>query len=172
MTFKAGMHQPVNDKDVDFEAIFAKMAAVKPRTAFPHIGWGKKCYIEATVKKKKTGNKIAVELFAEITFGKTPTDKSLGYTKDEASLFRGVSVIAYDHDGGMGEHIRAEGEIIDYDEFQGRYIFSDETRVVMDRIMITMEDLMIISDTMLDRVNSAWGNRDLGEKELFSIQYQ
>ena len=172
MAFKPGMHQPVNDKDVDFDAVIAKMASIKPRASFPTVGWGKRYFIDATVKKKKTGNRIAVEVFAELTFGKTPTDESLGYTKDEVTMSYGVSVINYAHEPDEEGHLRAEGEIMEYQDFLNRYIVNEETRVTLERIMKTMTDLMTVSDSMLDRVNNAWGNRDPGERELFSIQYQ
>jgi hypothetical protein len=172
MAFTAGMHQPVTNTDVDFDAVFGKMAGVKPRNAVPSMGYGRKCFIEAVVRKKKTGYRIAIEVFVEVTFGKTPSDRSIGYTKDEASITRGVSIITFVPEPDAEGRYESEGEVMDYEDFVKRYLYNENTRVVLERIMTTMEASMAISDKMLDHVNSAWCNRDIGEKELFSIQYQ
>lgn len=171
MSFKPGMHQIVEENNVDFVAIIAKMAATKPRVGFPNMGWGKKCSIEATLKKKRTGNRTVVEIFSEVTFGQKPNDLELGYTKDEACVFQGVCVTNY-AGNEADKHEPSLGEIMQYRKFLDRYITDDATRVTLDRIMDDMKDMLRISDSMLDRVNNAWGNRDLGEKELFTIQYQ
>jgi len=172
MVFKPGMHQLVRENNVDFDAIIKKMATSKPRVGFPNIGWGKKCFIEATFRKKKTGNRTVVELFSEVTFGQSPSDPDLGYTKDEANIFQGVCVTNYANQENTEEHQPSVGEVMHYQKFMDRYIDNNVTRITLSRVMDDMETLLIVSDSMLDRVNNAWGNRDLGKKELFTIQYQ
>ncbi len=172
MAFKPGMHQLAQENNVDFDAIIKKMAASKPRVGFPNMGWGKKCFIEATFKKKKTGNRTVVEIFSEVTFGKAPCDPDIGYTKDEANVFQGVCVTNYANEDNTDEHQPSLGEIMPYQKFMDQYIVENATRMTLSRVMDDMENLLIVSDSMLDRVNNAWGNRDPGEKELFTIQYQ
>ena len=172
MAFKSGMHQIVHDNTINYDAIIIKMAKVKPRVGFPNLGWGKKCFIEATFKKKKTGNRTVVEIFSEVTFGQSPSDPEVGYTEDEANVFQGVCITSYENTENMDEHTPSVGEVMHYKDFMDRYIKDKVTCITLSRVMDDMEDMLIVSDGMIERVNIAWGNRDPGEKELFTIQYQ
>jgi hypothetical protein len=169
--FKPGMHQMVEEKGIDFEAIIVKMARAKPRAAFPMMGWGKKCFIEATLKKK--GNRVVVEIFSEVTFNAEPNNPEIGYTRDEANIFQGVCVTDYANNlqPKAGEISLSQGEVMKYSDFADQYIINSSIRVTLDRVMENMTDLLAVSDQMLDRLNSAWENRDPGEKKLFTVQY-
>jgi len=169
MTHKPGMHQLAEKKGVDFDAIIIKMVQAKPRAAFPMMGWGKKCFIEATLKKKET--KVVVEIFSEITFGASPTNPDIGYTKDEASLFQGVCVTDFEKKSDTDGYHPSQGEVMEYVEFANRYLVDSVTRATLDRVMDDMTDLLIVSEQMIDGINNAWGNRDPGERELFSVKY-
>lgn len=170
MTNKPGMHQIAEKKSVDFDAIIAKMVQAKPRAAFPMMGWGKKCFIEATLKKKET--KVVVEIFSEVTFGSSPTNPDIGYTKDEANVFQGVCVTDYEKkQDTVDEYHPSQGEVMEYADFADRYIIESTTRVTLERVMDDMADLLMVNEQMLDRINNAWGNRDPGERELFSVKY-
>jgi hypothetical protein len=171
MAFKPGMHQIIK-ANIDYDAIIIKMAQAKPRAGFPNMGWGKKCFIEATFKKKSTGNRTVVEIFSEVTFGQSPSDPDVGYTEDEASIFQGVCVTNYDNEKSTDEHKPSVGEVMQYRDFMDRYINDKTTCTVLSRVMDDMSDMLIISDSMLERVNLAWGNRATNSKELFTIQYQ
>lgn len=172
MKSNPGMHQIVEEKGVNFEAIVTKMVQAKPRSAFPTMGWGKKCFIAATLKKK--GNRVVVEIFSEVTFDSAPTNPEVGYTKDEANTFQGVCVTDYDKgtEPAEGEIAPSQGEIMKYADFVDQYIVNSATRVTLDRVMENMTDALAISDQMLDGINSAWENRDPGAKKLFAVQYQ
>jgi len=170
MTDKPGMHQVVERKGVNFDAIIAKMVQAKPRAAFPLVGWGKKCFIEATLKKKEI--KVVVEIFSEVTFGASPVNPEVGYTKDEANIFQGVCVTDYKKKPDtVDDYHPSQGEVMKYEDFAKRYIVNSITRVTLERVMEDMTDALIINEQMLDRINSAWGNRDPGERELFSLKY-
>ncbi len=169
MAKKPGMHQLVEKKGVDFDAIIAKMVQAKPRAAFPMVGWGKKCFIEATLKKKET--MVVVEIFSEVTFGASPANPEVGYTKDEANLFQGVCVTDFEKKPDTDAYHPSQGEVMEYMDFANRYLAHSVTRATLDRVMDDMTDLLIISEQMIDRINSEWGNRDPGKRELFSVKY-
>jgi hypothetical protein len=113
-----------------------------------------------------------VEIFSEVTFGQSPSDPDVGYTEDEASIFQGVCVTNYDNEKSTNEHKPSVGEVMQYRDFMDRYINDKTTCTVLSRVMDDMSDMLIISDSMLERVNLAWGNRATNSKELFTIQYQ
>jgi len=169
MTFKPGMHQPVNNYDVDFDAIIMKMADVKPRTSIPMMGWGKKCNIEGSINKKSKGVKIVFELFSELTFPTAPTDPTLGYTKDEATLFQGVTITTKQIESEGA--IESVGEMLEYKEFVNRYVFDEVVRITLAHIMDTMANTLVVTEPMIEKVNAAWGSRATNAKELYSTQY-
>lgn len=170
MTFKPGMHQPVNDYDVDFDAVIMKMAEVKPRTSVPTMGWGKKCHITGSINKKKKGVIIVFEVFCEITFGKAPSDPTLGYTREEATLFKGVTITTKEN-VVEPDAFQSMGEVLEYKEFSNQFISDEVTRITLEHIMDTMGETLHVTDTMLERVNTAWGSRATNSKELYYIQY-
>ena len=170
MTFKAGMHQPVNDYDVDFDAVIAKMSQVQPRASYPLVGWGKKSFIEASIKKK-AGNRIVFEVFAETTFNTAPADPDLGYTKDEAQMFKGVTITNNEEQTNASGHLSSMGEMLEYMDFVNRFISNEMTRVTLGLIFDNMEEQMKCSDEMLERVNKAWTSRATNAQELFYVPY-
>lgn len=170
MTFKPGMHQPVNNYDVDFDAVILKMAEVKPRSTVPMMGWGKKSHIEASINKKTQGIRITFELFCELTFPTAPADPSLGYTPKEATLFRGVTITTKKNDAT--EHaFESVGEVLEYTEFVNKYVFDEVIRITLAHIMETMEATLHVTENMIEKVNAAWGSRATNSKVLFSTQY-
>ena len=98
MSFKPGMHQLCEGKRVDFDAIVAKMAGAQPQVTYPMLGWGKKFFIKATVARK-TGDKTEIEFYVEMTFPGEPGDRSLGYTREDATLFQGVQILEFEKTG-------------------------------------------------------------------------
>jgi hypothetical protein len=170
MAFKAGMHQPINDYDVDFAAVIAKMSQVEPRKSYPLVGWGKKSYIEASIKKK-AGNRIVFEVFAETTFNTAPVDPELGYTKDEAQMFKGVTITNNEEQPNTTGHQSSMGEMLEYTDFVNRFIVDETSRVTLGLIFDNMEQQMRVSDEMLDRVNKAWTSRATNAQELFYVPY-
>jgi hypothetical protein len=170
MAFKAGMHQPINDYDVDFSAVIAKMSQVEPRKSYPLVGWGKKSYIEASIKKK-AGNRIVFEVFAETTFNTAPVDPELGYTKDEAQTFKGVTITNNEEQPNTTGHQSSMGEMLEYTDFVNRFIVDETSRVTLGLIFDNMEQQMRVSDEMLDRVNKAWTSRATNAQELFYVPY-
>lgn len=170
MAFKPGMHQPVNDYDVDFDAVIAKMSQVQPRASFPLVGWGKKSFIEAGIKKK-SGNHIVFEVFAETTFDTSPSDPELGYTKDDANMFKGVTITNNEGQTDANGHHSSMGEMLEYTDFLNRFILDETTRVTLGLIFDNMEEQMKVSDEMLKRVNKAWTSRATNAQELFHVPY-
>ena len=170
MAFKAGMHQPVNDYDVDFDAVIAKMSQVQPRKSYPLVGWGKKSYIEASIKKK-AGNRIVFEVFAETTFNTAPADPELGYTKDEAQMFKGVTITNNEEQPSTTGHQSSMGEMLEYTDFVNRFIANETSRVTLGLIFDNMEQQMKVNDEMLERVNKAWTSRATNAQELFYVPY-
>ena len=170
MTFKPGMHQPVNNYEVDFDAVIMKMAEVKPRTSVPMMGWGKKSHIEASVTKKAKGVKIVFEVFCELTFDNAPADPTLGYTKEEATLFRGVTITTKKLDTEES-NFGSVGEVLEYTEFVNRYICDEVVRITLAHIMDSLCDSLVVTDQMIEKVNFAWGSRATNSKEIYSTQF-
>lgn len=166
----AGMHQPINDYDVDFDAVIAKMSQVKPRASYPMVGWGKKSFIEGTIKKK-SGIRIVFEVFAETTFDTAPSDLDLGYTKDEARIFKGVTITKKEGKEDANGHSPSMGEMLEYTDFLNRFISDETTRVTLGLMLNNMEEMMTVNDKMLDHVNKAWTSRATNAHELFYVPY-
>ena len=170
-TFKPGMHQLVETRQVDFDAIIAKMAGVQPQVTFPMMGWGKKFYIQATLKRK-SGAKVVVEFYTEVTFPEAPSNKGTGYTKDDATIFQGVSILDYEAEADPDGYHKSQGEVMSYDDFVAAYITDDTTRITLGRVMEDMFEKMAVNDQTIDRINTAWENREPGNKTLYDVQYQ
>lgn len=157
------------DRGVDFNAIVAKMTQVKPQPAYPMVGWGKKVFIQATCKK--AGSKVVVEFFVENTFGVAPQNPKVGYTLEEATLFKGVQLLDYEAEPDKDDFYASTGEVFPYETFADEHITEPTTRVTLDRVMEAMADSIPVNDGMLDRINSAWENREPGTDVLYEIQY-
>ena len=157
------------DKGVDFNAIVAKMTQVKPQPAYPMVGWGKKVFIQATCKK--AGSKVVVEFFVENTFGTAPLDPKVGYTAEEATLFKGVQILDYEPEPDKDDFYKSQGEVLHYEAFADEHITDPTTRVTLDRVMDAMADSIPVNEGMLDRINNAWENREPGSHVLYEMQY-
>lgn len=166
-----GMHQIVENKHVNFDAIVAKMAGVQPMTTFPMMGWGKKSFIRATLQRK-TGVKVEIEFFTELTFPSVPPNQDIGYVPEDSTLYQGVQILDFEKTTDTDGYRPNQGEIMAYTDFADRYIHETSTRITLDRLMEDMADLLVVNEQSIERINNAWCNRDPGNQELYSVQYQ
>lgn len=173
MTFKPGMHQIVETRQVDFDAIIAKMAGVQPQTTLPSRGWGKKVYLKATLKRKD-GTLVEVQFFSELVFPGCPANREVGYTRDDADNFTGVQILDYSHQEPDDDGVRkSQGEIMAYEDFVDRYLTRDSaSHVSLSRMMEGMAEKVQVSEKSLERINSAWENRDPGSPHLYKATLQ
>ena len=169
--FKPGMHQIVETKKVDFNAIVAKMVGVQPQPAYPMIGWGKKVFIQATLKKP-AGDKVVIEFYTELTFPECPADRTIGYTHDDSKIFQGVSILDYDAESDKDGYHPSFGEVMTYEEFAEQHITEPRTRAALARVMDDMLEQVEINDQTIDRINTAWENRNPGDNVLYDVKYQ
>ncbi len=172
MASKPGMHQ-LTATPLDFNMIVHKMGQIQPRFTLPTYGWGKKCYIQAQANHETESARVLIEFFSEAIFNPIPKDPKIGYTDDDATIFKGVSILNVDSEpmSDGSEYHQSEGEIISYDDFVKEYITDVQARIQLDRVMDSMEQHTIVNDKMLENINLAWENRDPGNDELYEIKY-
>jgi hypothetical protein len=164
--FSPEMHQYLQEQNVDFNTIAMKVGGITPQSGFPLVGWGRKLLITSTIDKPD--NIIVIEFYCETVFPAAPSNLSLGYTFSDSVVFNGASAMGFDHKVNRDVLL---GEVITYDDFAEQYITNTSSRIILDRAMEGMNDAMVLSDQLMDRVNSAWDNRTPGNKELYEVSY-
>lgn len=173
MSFKPGMHQIVNtekaENPIDFNAIVQAMGKVKPQATLPTSGWGKK--VVSRVEAKIHERIVVLEFFAEIFFDPEPEDPKAGFTRQDVHHFRGVNVLDVEPepmDDGSGYH-QSSGVMLSYDDFLEQYITDKGAKVLLDRLMDSMDEHVVVGDGIIEQVNGAWDNRSDRDYGLYKI---
>lgn len=148
---------------LDLKEMAKKMAGVRPVVSNPHKGMGRKYFIQADSKSSRT----IVELFTERLIPSRPSNLNTGYDLNDVEHFRGVMITSYEKSADKDGYHRNCGKIIPYDEFINRYVTDEHTRIILDRIMETMDECNPVDDNFLEGANSFWENREVGLKYLY-----
>ena len=167
------MHQPVESDPqrpgivVDFDEVLQKMSDVEPKEAWPHMGYGRRLYIQAYARNSTKF--LIIEIYDELRFHESPSDPDKGFTVNDVDRSKCISVTDVDMqempDGGH----RSEGEVYTYDDFVQRYIKDETTKTKLKQLMEAMEDKNDISETLLEHVNQTWDSRFANDSDLFSV---
>lgn len=160
------MHEPGNKlvPALDFEAIVKAMSDATPLVSSPNKGIGKKSYIPVQAIKQK----LLIEFFSESVVSARPSNLEIGYSLSDVTSFAGVSIFDISTDPKSKKFC---GEVIPFEIFLRDYVTDGKTKWALERCMEAMEENTVPDESFLEKINSLWGDREIGSRTIYDIKY-
>src|SRR5690606_20938333 len=104
---------------------------------------------------------LNIEIFCEQVIDGSPKNDIDGFTMDDVSLHKGVTVQTSTKD----KYSKSIGTVMDFDEFVST-ISNPSTRIKLSRCMNDLVAGTELSEDLFDLANSIWVNRGVGVESI------
>lgn len=153
-------------QSLDLKSVAEKISGAKPLSSAPNRGIGKKSYVPVQATKEE----ILIEFFCESVVNSRPSNLEIGYDYKDVTSFSGVSIFDINVDAETKARC-FQGEVIPFTDFIRDYVEDDRVRWTLEKCMDVMREETKPDDSFLEKVNSLWGERDVGSRHIHNMKY-
>jgi len=153
-------------KSLDLKAIAKKISSTQPLSSAPNMGIGKKSYIPIQSHQQE----IIIEFFCESVVNSRPANIDFGYDYKDVTSFAGVSIFDINVDAETKARC-FQGEVIPIEDFLRDHVEDDRVKWMIEKSMDVMREETKPDESFLEKVNTLWGEREVGSRHIHNMKY-
>jgi len=109
--------------------------------------------------------RMVIQFYVKCTIPRNPSDKTIGFTREDVTVFKGVAV------ADVGEEIdppRYIGRVWTHEEFANKFITDEHTKEDIEILFGRLLSRAYPSEEWLDKISTLYNNRVVGKPWIVS----